>query len=321
MSTFRFLKEAGEALFQDRHVTKMSKILQKWNGNEEGDVCLIGAPLSKASISHSGAAFAPNVIRKMLSSYTTYSIEENIDLADIKVADCGDILMHPTDIVQSQERIAETIEQLMTANPDSLLVVLGGDHSISYPAIRGFQKRWEKIGVIQFDAHHDLRNLEDGGPTNGTPFRSLMESGTLNGNHLIQIGIRDFANSKAYTEYGKQNGVTIYTMKDVRERPIQEIVRESIEKLKQEVDAIYVSVDMDVLDQAFAPGCPAIGPGGMDSYTLLQGIAALGEYEIAKAIDIVEVDPTVDFRDITSRTAAWVIMQFLKGKKKAGWIS
>jgi formiminoglutamase len=320
MHPFRFLKEAGKAVFQDRYVKKASEMLQKWDGKLEGRVGIIGAPLSKSSISHSGAAFAPSTIRSMLSSYSTYSIEENIDLGDIQITDFGDIVMHPTDIVKSQNRIKETIEQLVAANRETFWIVLGGDHSISYPAISGFQKHWGKVGIIQFDAHHDLRNLEDGGPTNGTPFRNLIDSDTINGRHLIQIGIRDFANSKAYTDYGKQQGVTIYTMKDVRSREMKDIIAESIQQLEKEVDAVYVSVDMDVLDQAFAPGCPAIGPGGMDSQSLFEAITFLGEKEIVKALDIVEIDPMMDFRDMTSRTAAWVILQFLKGKKKGGWI-
>jgi formiminoglutamase len=320
MHPFRFLKEAGKAVFQDRYVKKASEMLQKWDGKLGGRVGIIGAPLSKSSISHSGAAFAPSTIRSMLSSYSTYSIEEHIDLGDIQITDFGDIVMHPTDIVKSQNRIKETIEQLVAANRETFWIVLGGDHSISYPAISGFQKHWGKVGIIQFDAHHDLRNLEDGGPTNGTPFRNLIESDTINGRHLIQIGIRDFANSKAYTDYGKQQGVTIYTMKDVRSREMKDIIAESIQQLEKEVDAVYVSVDMDVLDQAFAPGCPAIGPGGMDSQSLFEAITFLGEKEIVKALDIVEIDPMMDFRDMTSRTAAWVILQFLKGKKKGGWI-
>jgi formiminoglutamase len=320
MQPFRFLKEAGRAVFQDRYVKRASDMLREWDGKDGGSIGIIGVPLSKSSISHSGAVFAPGVIRKMLSSYSTYSIEEDIDLLDSVITDYGDIVMHPTDIVESQKRIAETMEQLVAVHPDALLIVLGGDHSISFPAVSGFKKRWKKIGVIQFDAHHDLRNLEDGGPTNGTPFRNLIESDVLKGSHLIQIGIRDFMNSKTYTEYGKEHGISIYTMKDVRNRDIKEIIEESVQRLEKEVDAIYVSVDMDVLDQAYAPGCPAIGPGGMESASLLDAVALLGEYDIVKAMDIVEIDPTIDFRDMTSRTAAWVIMQFLKGKKKAGWI-
>jgi formiminoglutamase len=320
MQPFLFLKEVGKAVFKDRYVTKASELLCQWDGKTGGRIGLVGVPLSKSSISHSGAAFAPSVIRQILSSYSTYSIEEDLDLTNVIVTDYGDIVMHPTDIIESQKRIAETVEQVVAMNPHTLFIVLGGDHSISFPVVSGFQKQWGKIGIIQFDAHHDLRNLEDGGPTNGTPFRSLLESGVIEGRHLIQIGLRDFANSKVYTEYGRQHGVTMYTMDDVHRCTIETIIKESMATLEKEVDVVYVSVDMDVLDQAFAPGCPAIGPGGMDSYSLLKAVALLAEYDIVQAMDIVEIDPTIDFRNMTSRTAAWVILQFLKGKKKTGWL-
>ena len=105
-------------------------------------------------------------------------------------------------------------------------------------------------------------------------------------------------------------------MQHVRERRIKDIIRESIELLRhQGVTSIYVSVDMDVLDQAFAPGCPAIGPGGMDSTTLLDAMAVLGEEPLVAGMDIVEIDPTLDFRDMTSRVAAQVIMSFLLARE------
>jgi formiminoglutamase len=173
------------------------------------------------------------------------------------------------------------------------------------------------VGVIQFDAHHDLRNTADGGRSNGTPFRSLIEQGVIDGENLIQIGIRNFSNSKPYSEYGLDNGVTIYTMRDVREHGIEKIIETSLSSLREKVDAIYVSVDMDVLDQAFAPGCPAIGPGGMDSMTLLDAISLLANEQKVQGMDIVEIDPTIDFRDMTSRIAAHIILTFLTNKQKA----
>ena len=106
-------------------------------------------------------------------------------------------------------------------------------------------------------------------------------------------------------------------MKDVREREIKDIITESIELLRnQGVTSIYISLDMDVLDQAFAPGCPAIGPGGMDSTTLLDAIEFLGKEPLVQGMDIVEIDPTLDFRDMTSRVAAQVIMSFLLARKR-----
>lgn len=309
------LKPAGEAKFVDHNVIRASEIIRPWLGEDLKGFGIIGAPLSKPSISHSGAALAPSTIRKALSAFTTYSIEDDIELKDTSIYDLGDITMHVTNITESQNRIEETLNNIFSEQSHFIPIILGGDHSISAPSIKAFHKTKGTIGVIQFDAHHDLRNLEDGGPTNGTPFRTLLNDGAILGENLIQIGIRSFSNSKDYYEYGKQQQVTIYTMKDVRQKGIEQILKDSIEYLKKKVDILYISLDMDVVDQAHAPGCPAIGPGGMDSQTLLDAIDYLAQEPMVGAIDIVELDPTLDVRDMTSRLAAHVILHFLKGKK------
>ncbi|MGI2709770.1 formimidoylglutamase [Bacillus cytotoxicus] len=314
MEQSHYLKK--NAKFIDREVTKWSDMIKGWEGEEIFGAALIGAPLSKPSISHSGACFAPKTIRTMLDAYSTYAITEEHDMKESVLYDCGDIMMHVTNIKESHVRIAKTLQHLTKVNPQMVPIVLGGDHSISFPSISGFASSKGKVGIIQFDAHHDLRNLEDGGPSNGTPFRSLLEHDVIVGNQLVQIGIRNFSNARTYHEYAKENDITIYTMKHVRERFIKDIITESIEILRRQgVTAIYVSVDMDVLDQAFAPGCPAIGPGGMDSMTLLDAITYLGQEPLVQGMDIVEIDPTLDFRDMTSRIAAQVIMNFLLARE------
>ncbi len=317
MNNFQYLKSPGTP-FVDRYVTRFSELIKPWNGAELHEVALIGTPLAKSSISHSGAHLAPATIRKALSAFTTYSSEDDLDLAQWKITDLGDIVMHVTDIVQSQERIFQTLSEVYGKTTTLLPIILGGDNSITYPSLKAFAKAKGRVGVIQFDAHHDLRNLEDGGPTNGTPFRSLLETKTIVGKNLIQIGIRDFSNSKAYQLYAEENGVTFYTMKDVRQTAIKALIDKAMKKLQAQVDVIYVSLDMDVVDQAEAPGCPAIGPGGMAGITLLEAISYLGEQPLVRGLEIVEIDPTVDFRDMTSRLAAHVILHFLKGKEKAG---
>lgn len=314
MADLLHLYPAGQANFKDSEVTKAHELIAPWNGEKVEGFGLLGAPLSKPSISHSGAAEAPAAIRKALSSYTTYAIEDELDLKDFRLHDFGDVNMHVTDLVESQRRIEETFREVFQSHPNMIPIVFGGDHSISCPSIKAFAVAKGTVGVIQFDAHHDLRNLEDGGPSNGTPFRGLIEAGALKGEHLVQIGIRNFSNSREYHDYGKAHGVTIHTMKDVRERPIEDILQESLDDLRKKVDVVYISVDMDVLDQAYAPGCPAIGPDGMDSKTLLDGLAFLGRQSIVKGMDIVEIDPTIDFRNMTSRVAAHVVLNFLKGK-------
>lgn len=322
MREIPYLKKAGEAVFHDRFHTRASELLKNWdtgflNGEPWKGIGIIGAPLSKSSISHSGASLAPAAVRRALSFYSSYAVEENIDLKGYTIADFGDICMQVTDIPESHRRIETALLKVFAVNPGIIPIILGGDHSVSAPAIKAFAAGRKTTGVIQFDAHHDLRNLEDGGPTNGTPFRTLLESGVIKGRHLIQVGIRNFSNSPVYRDYAVQQGVSVLTMNQVRCSNIVELLKKHIEKIEKEVDAVYVSIDMDVLDQAFAPGCPAIGPGGMDSVTVLDAISYLGGLEIVKGMDIVEIDPTLDFRDMTSRVAAHIILNFLKEKSKS----
>ncbi|MEN2767217.1 formimidoylglutamase [Ornithinibacillus xuwenensis] len=313
MTDIRHLRPAGKAIFKDRYTTKAKELLTEWNSGKTARYGMIGLPLSKPSISHSGAAFAPNTIREALQSYSNYSGEKQIELTD-EIIDFGDLIMNPTDIIGNQQRIYEGLSDIFQTAAAENWLLLGGDHSVSYSAIKAFQETHTNVGIIQFDAHHDLRNTKDGGPTNGTPFRRLLDDQIVSGENIVQIGIRDFTNAKAYHDYAMEQGITIYTMEDVREQAISTIVRNEIDKLSNRVDAVYLSVDMDVLDQAFAPGCPAIGPGGMNSTTLLHAINKAAQYDIVKAMDIVEIDPTIDFRNMTSRVAAYVLLEYMKGK-------
>jgi formiminoglutamase len=256
----------------------------------------------------------------MMQSFSTYSIELEKDMWDCTITDFGDIEMHVTDLFESQSRIYSVLKEIQEEHKDAVVITLGGDHSVSAGAIRAFQETRGKVGIIQFDAHFDLRNTEDGGPSNGTPFRQLIENGIITGDQLIQIGIRDFSNGKLYHDYAKEQGVTVYTMGDVKRESLLTLVKKSVEQLKQTTENIYISLDMDVLDQAFAPGCPAIGPGGLDSDSLIEAIQWLGENECVKGMDIVEIDPTLDFRNMTTRLAAYLIMQFslFYGNRKGG---
>ncbi|MGM0853906.1 MAG: formimidoylglutamase [Bacillota bacterium] len=313
MSTFQHIKQAGKAQFKDRYTTKAAELITPWEEGKKGDIAILGAPLSKPSISHSGASFAPDAIRRCLNSFTTYNIERGTDLAEASktIIDFGDITMHPTSIEGCHQRIYESFKEVMDTNAAPITIILGGDHSITTSTVKAIKETKGTVGILQFDAHHDLRNTDDGGPTNGTPFRRLIEEGHINGEDLIQIGIRSYANAKAYHDYAIEQGVTVYTMKDVRHQPITELIQESLAKLESQVDTIYLSVDMDVLDQAYAPGCPAIGPGGMHPDTLTEAVQIALQHPKVTTMDIVEIDPTLDIRDMTSRIASLLIINSL----------
>lgn len=326
--TLKYLKPAGLANFKDSMVTKFGDVLVDWQMSRarsdrkakiesSNGYGLVGLPLSKPSISHSGASFAPEVMRSIFKNMATYAVEEDLDLSSVSFYDFGDVLMHVTDLAESHHRVEETLYEIVKSEPDIIPIILGGDHSVTKPAFSGFARAMgnRKVGIIQFDAHHDLRNREDGGPSNGTPFRGLIEDGVLEPCHLIQIGLRNFSNSAAYSGYAKENGILFYTMKDVRLQGIEALIKKAYGLLEEKVDLIYVSVDVDVLDQAFAPGCPAVGPGGMEPDDLFDALKFLGTQEKTAAIDIVEIDPKQDFRDLTSRVGVYSFLSFVVGKE------
>ncbi|CAM3998162.1 formimidoylglutamase [Mesobacillus thioparans] len=308
---FSYLQPGRPAIFKDKFVTKVNECLASYTDGARGEVGLIGLPFSKTSISMSQASDAPKYIRACLSTFSTFSGERDKDYKNFKVLDFGDVQVHPTDMEESIERLRISVGEMLAKKASDRYILLGGDHGVSYPSIRAFGEHYGEIGVIQWDAHHDVRNLEDGGRTNGTPFRSLIEGGHLKGENLVQIGIRDYANAKVYHDYTKEKGITVFTMDDVENTGIVPIIKKELDRLSKSVDFIYLSVDMDVVDQAFAPGCPAIGPGGITSRELLTGISAAASHPKVKAMDIVEIDPSKDFRDITSRLAAAAMLRFM----------
>jgi formiminoglutamase len=315
MGKFSYLQPGKPVVFKDQYVTKVNECIVPFSDGEKGEIGLIGLPFSKTSISLSQASDAPKSIRASLGSFSTFSGEQDADYEFVRIIDFGDVMTHPTETEESIHRLHISVKEMIDKNNCERYIMLGGDHGVSYPSIRAFQEHFGKVGVIQWDAHHDVRNLEDGGRTNGTPFRSLLEGGYLKGEHLVQIGIRDFANAKKYHDYTKEKGVTVYTMADVDSEGIVPIIRKELNRLAKLVDIIYLSVDMDVVDQVFAPGCPAIGPGGITSRELLSSISEAAMHENVKAMDIVEIDPSKDFRDMTSRLAAHAMLRFMYAKR------
>lgn len=311
MENFSFLQPGKPSGFKDRYVTKINECITAFQDGLKGEIGLIGLPSSKSSISLSQAAAAPAAIRSALSNYSTFSGTANYDFNDIGILDFGDVNIHPNDIEETIRRLYVSVREMIDRKACQRYILLGGDHGVSFPSIRAFQESFGRVGVIQWDAHHDVRNIEDGGRTNGTPFRSLIEGGYLKGEDLVQIGIRDFSNAKKYHDYAIEKGIKVYTMDEVDEKGIVSIITNEIDRLAQKVDFIYLSVDMDVVDQAFAPGCPAVGPGGLTSRELTKSIAAAAKHEKVKAMDIVEIDPSKDFRDITSRLAAHAMLRFM----------
>lgn len=288
--------------------------------NESGsspDVIIYGAPISRSSISVSGASTYPEEFRRMWKKFATYNLEEDINLSVLDVADAGDVIMHTTDILLSHQRIEEASSYLAKKYPRSTTCMIGGDHSVTACAIRGIRQAFpnEKIGILQLDTHLDVRDPKELGPANGTPIRQLIDDEIVRGEHIVNVGLHGYYNTKSLVDYAKEKQIKMVPLRKARSNGIVRTIQDSLEYLCQKVDRIYVTVDMDVLDIAFAPGVPASTTGGMTSSELFDSLLEIGKYEKVQHIDFVCLDPTKDTpvqETVKIGVHAW--LQFMTGR-------
>ncbi|MBM6616273.1 agmatinase family protein [Bacillus sp. RD4P76] len=282
------------------------------------DAVVLGVPLSRSSISASAASETPDAIRRAWKYFSTYNLDEDVDLSELRVVDLGDVKQHVTDIAKCHENIREAMKSMQQYHPGVLPVVLGGDHSITAMLIKGWKEihSTERIGILQLDTHFDLRDLSDNGPSNGTPIRNLIESETIKGEDVYNIGLHGFFNAKSLKEYADQAGVNYTTMRQTRKQGIENTITLALEELSQKVDTIYLTVDMDVLDISFGPGVPASTPGGMYRDELFEAVYMAGKHPKVKVMDMVCIDSYKDQNEITIKTAVHTMLSFLTGYKQ-----
>lgn len=284
------------------------------------DMILFGAPLSRSSISVSGASLYPNEFRKIWKNFATYNLDEDIDLSEFNVADAGDVAMHTTNILESHSRIQAAAAYLSEKYPERPLCIIGGDHSITACAVRGIKDAnpEEKIGILQLDTHLDVRNPADLGPANGTPIRQLLDGGIVKGDNVYNIGLHGYFNASPLVDYAKEHRIQMVTLKNARKKGVPVAVNDALDSLSEKVDRIYVTVDMDVLDIGQAPGVPASTPGGMTTFELFDSLIEIGKREQVRYIDFVCLDPTKDSPVAeTVKTGVYAWLQFVTGRAMA----
>ena len=272
----------------------------------ETELAVLGVPLSVTSISQpAGAHETPAAIRRRLAVLSTYHSERDVDVGELAAVDLGDLEVQP-----SNKEIASAASDVVRQAP--MAVLLGGDNAITYPALLGMAgDGLEGWGLVTLDAHHDVRTYE-GRPGNGSPVRALIDAG-LPGNQVVQVGIAGFANSVAYRRWCDEVGIDVVTAAEVRFGTIEDVLVEAFERLAMSVDHVYVDLDVDVLDSAFAPACPGARPGGLFPGELLAAAFLAGRNPRVRAIDIVEVDAGRDIADRTVDVAALCLLNAAAG--------
>jgi len=269
---------------------------------------VIGVPSSKASIGGSKADMAPLEMRERLNHFSTYHGELDIDLGSLPVKDLGNWPVSELAI----DAIVEGVGDLAVSLPDAeMTLFLGGDNAITRPLVAALSGDLTSVGLITFDAHHDVRDLGNG-PTNGTPIRGLIEEHGLPGGNVVQIGIHSFANSAPYRAYCDDAGITTVTVDEVEREGMANVVDAALSRLNA-CSKIYVDVDVDVLDRAFAPACPGARPGGLTVRQLAAGVARCAAHPSVVAMDLVEVDPTADIAHQTLDVMAHLFLTAAAG--------
>jgi agmatinase len=229
------------------------------------------------------------------------------------VVDFGDAPVIPADPVRTHAAIEATVGQALAAGV--IPVVLGGDHSISEPDIRAVAAAHGRVGLVHFDTHTDTgTGTEVYGVevSHGTPFYRLVEQGHLDPSRYVQIGLRGYWPGPVEFGWQAERGITSFFMHDVRELGIAEISRRAVEVVG--AGPVFLSVDIDVLDPAFAPGTGTPEPGGMTTADLLLAARTVAAGVELVGADVVEVIPTaVGSADVTSLAADRIIREILTG--------
>ena len=280
--------------------------------NLNTDVGFLGIPYDVGNSWRPGTRFGPREIRNYSTRYSGWGgsqqkgywdINQNKRfLEDISMSDCGDVDVAYYDIERNRKIITQTVKKILKAG--TFPVVIGGDHSITYPCICAFED-FKSLDIIQIDAHLDWIDEVDGiRYANGSPMRRSMELDFTN--KMVQLGIRCIRSRESDYNFAKSQGSQIFSRQDIRQKGVDEIV----EKLSP-LGNVYVSIDIDGLDPSIAPGTGSPTVDGLLYYEVINLLKGITKKSNVVGFDIVEVNPMVDLSGQTCLLATTLILEFL----------
>jgi agmatinase len=279
------------------------------------DVAIVGAPFDEGTSSRPGARFGPRAIRMAPTAWGTdaWSIQLLTEpYAKLRVVDAGDAPVVPTRFERALRVIHEKVYRVASAGP--IPIVLGGDHSITYPSAAGVARHvWPRtVGVIHFDAHADTGADQWGNlHAHGQPMRRLLEEGWVAGKNFVQIGLRGYWPDKDTFEWMREQGMRWHPQMELEERGVEEVIDRAIAEALDGPDRIYLSVDIDVVDPGMAPGTGTPESGGMLGRELLRAIRRIVSAVELAGMDVVEVSPPYDHAEVTAMLAVNCVMEAL----------
>jgi agmatinase len=299
----------GPATFARRPFLTEPEQLDDW----QPDVAVVGAPFDVSTTNRPGARFGPRALRAQAYHPGTYHLDLGIEVFDwVEVVDYGDAHCPHGLTDTSHANIRARVSEV--ASRGIVPLILGGDHSITWPAATAVADHhgWGQVGVVHFDAHADTADIIDGNlASHGTPMRRLIDSGAVLGRNFVQVGLRGYWPPEDVFDWMQEQGLRWHLMQEVWERGSAAVIADAIAEASEGCDALYLSVDIDVLDPGFAPGTGTPEPGGMSPADLLRAVRQIALDANVVALDVVEVAPPYDWADLTVNNAQRVVLEFL----------
>jgi len=282
----------------------------------EADIVVLGAPFDGGTSHRPGARFGPMAIRA--TDYLPHdgsrpSLALRTDgLVDLTVVDAGDVEMYSGDIETALPLLEAAVEKVTRAG--AIPVILGGDHSITYPDAKGIANVLGngRISMIHFDAHADTGDIAFGSLWgHGQPMRRLIDSGALRGDRFLQVGLRGYWPPPETLEWMAEQRMRSYEMTEIIHRGLTDCLTEAFGIATDDCDGVFLSVDVDVCDPGHAPGTGTPEPGGLSARDLLDAVRRICLELPVVGIDVVEVNPPYNHAEITAALANRVVLEAL----------
>lgn len=276
---------------------------------ESAQVKILGVPFDAGVSYRPGARFGPQAVREASRLLRPYNPALDLEpFTRVQVADAGDLAVNPFDIEEAIAAVEEGARRLVADG--ARLVTIGGDHTIALPLLRvAAERAGRPVALLHFDAHLDTWDTYFGAAyTHGTPFRRASEEGLLDPEGLCHVGTRGPLYSRQDLDDDAAFGFAVVTSADVYHLGVGEVVSRLRERVGER--PLYVSVDIDVLDPAYAPGTGTPEAGGMTSRELLEILRALRGLDLVGA-DVVEVAPAYDHAEVTAVAASHVAYELV----------
>ena len=274
---------------------------------EELEIALVGIPFDGGTTYRPGTRFGPRHVREQSVLIRPWNPELKINpFAKYRIADYGDFSVNPLSIQDTFRRVEEQMEPLTKAG--TRCAAVGGDHSLSLPLLRATAKKYGPVAVIQFDAHNDLWDEYFGCKlSHGTPFRRAIEEGLIREQSFLQVGLRGQVYSADDFEFAKKHKVGMITAEELHAHGMK-VFREKLQGFHGK--PVYITLDIDCVDPAFAPGTGTPQVGGFSSAEIVELVRGLRGLKIV-GCDLVEVSPPYDNGSITSLLAANLLYELL----------